>query len=152
MTNKSLNLIFFITYPLKFNHNMEIKIDGTWIGFYEYEKSAFYSSTQVPFIAHLVAFGETNFEGVIEDDVTNGGLPALANVKGTLSEISISFVKTYPSHKVFYKGKYEEAEEKFTGIWQISVGWSGYWEMKKGSIKNEEKEEVKMEAVIGIKL
>ena len=126
---------------------MEIQIDGTWVGFYQYPKTFFSRGEQVPCVAHLIDFGGENFEGIIEDEVVNGGVQELATVKGNLSGKKIAFVKTYPSHSVMYKGEYTETEEKFFGTWVISRHWSGYWEMKKGSIKQTEKEEAKM--VIG---
>lgn len=119
---------------------MEIKIDGTWVGFYRYG----YGNRTTNFIANLVEFENQHFEGVIEDDIATGGVPEIAVVVGSVTGTKIRFKKSYPSHSVLYQGIYEEDAEKFVGVWQIENGFGGKgtWEMRKGGIKQAEKAEI----------
>jgi hypothetical protein len=112
---------------------MEATIAGKWFGFYKYPIIFSIIMKKATFTANFEEVGENNFKGVIQDDEVLKGVKHLTDVTGNISENLISFVKEYPSYKVYYKGKYDDKKEKFIGTWSIPNVWSGYWEMIKQS-------------------
>ena len=115
-----------------------VEINGDWIGFYTYDKGYGISDRRlkVPF-RMTIERGIHAFVGRIYEESDYGGIEDEILIKGRQNGDEIEFTKHYTLEHfmddndglisvesdnptvVYYKGKFDEGENKFKGQWEI---------------------------------
>jgi len=136
-------------------------LSGEWSGYYGYGEQYPDSmrDTVVHFVARITSVANGEFEGSITED--ENGIPETSRIAGRVRGNRIEFKKTYARtyavdndgktnvaadvpQDIFYKGFYDESENKVKGQWQITITYidksngetfdhvsAGHWSMEK---------------------
>lgn len=113
---------------------------GTWTGYYRYNSKLTRKNTgfeKTGFTIHIETFDGTGFEGIVNDDVSTGGMKETGKIIGYVKNDTVHFRKLMPrSRMINPDGTRSEFDKKhkvlyYTGVLsKDKTAISGKWKFK----------------------
>jgi len=114
---------------------------GTWLGYYKYDnelhqKTIGFDKTNFTII--IQSFDGKNFKGIVNDDITTGGMKETGDIVGSVEGEKLSFQKFMPRETLFnpngeritsdkkhrtlyYSGILSNDKKEITGQWKFKI-------------------------------